>query len=80
MKCMCGSCWPTYPNFFNPCLNIKMVFGEKIPKMGTFSDFVTISLLNVITKFNILPTYLPKILLVCNRNHTLTYISFRPYL
>ena len=33
---------PTYPNFFNPTLNIKMVFREKIPKMGTFSDFVTI--------------------------------------
>ena len=24
------------PYFFNPTLNIKMVFGEKIPKMGTF--------------------------------------------
>ena len=33
---------PTYPNSFNPTLNIKMVFGEKIHKMGTFSDFVTI--------------------------------------
>ena len=33
---------PTYPIFFNPTLNIKMVFGEKIHKMGTFSDFVTI--------------------------------------
>ena len=33
---------PIYPNFFNPTLNIKMVFGEKIPKMGIFSDFVTI--------------------------------------
>ena len=33
---------PTYPNVFNPTLNIKMVFGEKNPKMGTFSDFVTI--------------------------------------
>ena len=33
---------PTYPNFFNPTLNIKMVFGEKKPKMGMFSDFVTI--------------------------------------
>ena len=33
---------PTYPIFFNPILNIKMVFEEKIPKMGTFSDFVTI--------------------------------------
>ena len=33
---------PTYPIFFNPTLNIKMVFGEKIPKVGTFSDFVTI--------------------------------------
>ena len=32
---------PTYPNFFNPTLNIKMVFGEKIAKTGTFSDFVT---------------------------------------
>ena len=32
----------TYPNLFNPTLNIKMVFGEKIPKMGTFSDFVPI--------------------------------------
>ena len=30
------------PYFFNPTLNIKMVFGEKIPKIGTFSDFVTI--------------------------------------
>ena len=30
---------PTYPN---PTLNIKVVFVEKIPKMGTFSDFVTI--------------------------------------
>ena len=28
--------------FFNPTLNIKMVFGEKIPEMVTFSDFVTI--------------------------------------
>ena len=50
---------PTYPNFFNPTLNLKIVFGEKIPKMGTFSIFVTISLLNVITKFNNFPTYLP---------------------
>ena len=33
---------PTYPNFFNPTLNIKMVFGEKIPKMGPFLEFVTI--------------------------------------
>ena len=33
---------PTYPNFFTPTLNIKMVYGEKIPKMGTFSEFVTI--------------------------------------
>ena len=39
---MYGSCWPTYPNFLNPTLNMKMVFGEKIPKMNTFSDFVTI--------------------------------------
>ena len=30
------------PYFFTPTLNIKMVFGEKIPKIGTFSDFVTI--------------------------------------
>ena len=29
--------------FYTPTLNIKMVFGEKLPKMGTFSDFVTIS-------------------------------------
>ena len=33
---------PTYPIFLNPTLNIKMVFGEKMLKMGTFSDFVTI--------------------------------------
>ena len=33
---------PTYPNFFTPTLNIKMVFGRKIPKTGTFSDFDTI--------------------------------------
>ena len=33
---------PTYHNFFNPTLNIKMVFGEKIHIMGTFSDCVTV--------------------------------------
>ena len=33
---------PTCPIFFDPTLNIKMAFGEKIPKMGTFSDFVHI--------------------------------------
>ena len=37
---------PTYPIFINPTLNIKMVFGEKIPKMGLFSDFVTIFFAN----------------------------------
>ena len=43
MKCMCGSCWPTYPIFLNLTLNIKMVLGEKnTKKMGTFSDFVAI--------------------------------------
>ena len=57
MKCMCGSCWPTYPNFFNPTLNFKMVFGEKIPKMGTFQILSLFSLLNVITKFINFPTY-----------------------
>ena len=33
-----------------------MVFGEKIPKMGTFSVFVAIFFVNVITKFNNFPT------------------------
>ena len=50
---------PTYPIFFNPTLNIKMVFGEKLPKMGTFSDFVTIFFAKCYTKFNNFPTYLP---------------------
>ena len=50
---------PTYPNFFNPTLNIKMAFGEKIPKMGIFQILSLFSLLNVITKFNNFPTYLP---------------------
>ena len=39
---MCGSCCLHTLFFFNPTLNIKMVFAEKIPKMDTFSDFVTI--------------------------------------
>ena len=34
--------FPYLPYFFYPTLNIKMVFGEKIHKMGTFSVFVTI--------------------------------------
>ena len=42
MKYMCGSCCLPTLIFFNPTLNMKMVFGEKIPKMGTFSEFVTI--------------------------------------
>ena len=50
---------PTYPNFFNPTLNIKMVFGEKIPKMDIFQVLSLFSLLNVISKFNNFPTYLP---------------------
>ena len=46
-------------------------------KWALFQILSLFSLLNVITKFNNFPTYLPKILLVCNRNHT--YISFRPH-
>ena len=49
---------PTYPNFLNPTLNIKMVFGEKIPKMGTFSDFVTIFFVKCYNKIQYFP-YLP---------------------
>ena len=41
---------PTYPIFLAPTLNIKMVFGEKIPKMGTFSGFVTIFFVNCYNK------------------------------
>ena len=41
---------PTHPIFFNPTLNIKMVFGEKIPKMGTFLDFVAIFFLKCYNK------------------------------
>ena len=69
---------PTYPNFFNPTLNIKKVFGEKYLKWALFQILSLFSMLNVITKFNSFPTYLPSIVLVCNRNHT--YISFRPKL
>ena len=36
--------------FLNSTLNIKMVFGEKIPKMGTISDFVTIFFVNIGSK------------------------------
>ena len=50
---------PTYSNFFNPTLNIKMVFGEKIPEMGTFQILSLFSLLNVVTIFNNFPTYPP---------------------
>ena len=50
---------PTYPIFFNPTLNIKMVFGEKIPKWALFQILSLFSLLNVTTKFNNFPTYLP---------------------
>ena len=48
---------PTYPNFFNPTLNIKMVFGEKYLKLALFQILSLFSLLNVITKFNNFPTY-----------------------
>ena len=56
MKCMCGSCWPTYP-IFNPTLNIKMVFGEKYLEWALFQILSLFSLLNVITKFNNFPTF-----------------------
>ena len=58
---MRGSCFPTYPIFLDPTLNIKMVFEEKVPKMGNFSVFVTIFLLMLYQNLIIsLPTY-PKI-------------------
>ena len=41
---------PTSPNFFNPTLNIKMVFGEKIPKMDTFQILSLFSLLKCYNK------------------------------
>ena len=51
---------PTYPIFFNPTLNIKMVFGKKIYlKWALFQILSFLSLLNVLTKFNNFPTYLP---------------------
>ena len=50
---------PTYPNVFNPTLNIKMVFGEKILKWAHFQILSLFSLLNVKTKFDNFPTYLP---------------------
>ena len=49
---------PTYPNFLNPTLNIKMVFEEKYLKWALFQILSLFSLLNVITKFNNFPTYL----------------------
>ena len=50
---------PTYPIFFNPTLNIKMVFGGKYLKWALFQVLSLFSLLNVIAKFNNFPTYLP---------------------
>ena len=49
---------------------------KKYLKWTLFQFLSLFSLSNVITKFNNFPTYLPLILLACNRNHT--YISFRP--
>ena len=47
------------PYFFNPTLNINMVFGEKkYLKCALFQILSLFSLLNVITKFNNFPTYL----------------------
>ena len=43
---------PTNPNFFNPTLNIKMVFGENYLKQALFQILSLFSLVNVITKFN----------------------------
>ena len=59
MKHMCGSFFPTYPIFFNPTLNIKMVFGENYLKWALFQFLSLFSLLNVIVKFNNFTTYLP---------------------
>ena len=53
-----------------------MSLKKKYLKWTLFQILSLFSLLNVIPKFNNFPTYLPQILLVCNRNHT--YISFRP--
>ena len=50
---------PTYPNFFNPTLNIKMVLEKNYLKLALFQILSLFSLLNVITKFNNFPTYLP---------------------
>ena len=37
--------FPYLPNFFNPTLNIKLVFGEKIQKMGIFQFLSPFSVL-----------------------------------
>ena len=50
---MCGSGFPTYPSFFHPTLNIKMVFGEKTTKNShIFFIMRLFSVLNVLTKLN----------------------------
>ena len=43
---------PTYPNFFNPTLNIKMVFGEKIRvyKMTPIGDTLAAFCVKAVSK------------------------------
>ena len=50
MKYICVFPVAYLPYFFTPTLNIKIVFGEKIPKMGTFSDCVTIFIVKCYNK------------------------------
>ena len=71
----------TYPNYFNITLNIfKLVFGEKIPKMSTFSVFVTSFCVNCYNKSKKFP-YLTTLNFVGMKQEPHIYvISFWPYL
>ena len=50
---------PTYPNFLTLPSTLKWSLEKKYLKWALFQILSLFSLLNVITKFNNIPTYLP---------------------
>ena len=59
MKYMCGSCCLPTLIFLPLPLTLKWSLEKKYLKWALFQILLLFSLLNVITKFNNFPTYLP---------------------
>ena len=70
LLCLSSLCLVIVVWLFLMMPRVCLQFWKKYLKWALIQILSLFSLLNVTTKINNFPTYLPYILLVCNRNHT----------